>query len=155
MKSNDPEIVKCIISNLLGGDEKSFHAALLVFKSEEDYFEVLSYLRSQHAVTSLHKDFKIFPLLFRCEPQVGVDILINVKYALLFGNFTALKTPLVTHYDTIDDLKTVVERVCPPKATIGVICDECLDFVKVHSQDFDKKVTYYGATINFNILGLN
>ena len=108
---------------------------------------MLSYLRSQHAVTSLLKDFKIFPLLFKSDPiaRVGGEITSNVKYALLFGHLTALKSPLVTLYDALDDLKTVVQLVCPPKVTIGVVCDDGLALVKVHSEDFDKKVTYFGG----------
>ena len=75
------EICKEIIQTVLGGD-KVFYAALIVFPSEIDNFEVLSYLRSQQAATSLVKDFQLVPLLFQKVATANEPIGENVSYAV-------------------------------------------------------------------------
>ena len=135
------EICKEIIQTVLGGD-KVFHAALIVFPSEIDNFEVLSYLRSQQAATSLVKDFQLVPLLFQKVATANEPIGENVSYALLFGKLTILKAPLLVCYSDISQLVKVVESVCPPQLSVALISDPGVPLIKLHSADLDRKVTY-------------
>ena len=150
MKEKQAEITTTIVSAMLGGDDKDFHGALLVFESEADYFEVLSFIRSQHAVISLIKDFKVFPLAFKIDPKANEEMLVNMKFALLFGKLNVIKDPLVTHYSDLGEISQVVDAVCPPRSKVGLICDETISFVKVHNDQLDKNVTYYGFENDLN-----
>ena len=143
MKDKNHDIVMSIISAILGG-EKSFQAALLVFPTEMDHFEAISYLRSQQAATNLIKDFKVVPLLFKKESKSCEEVCENVSYALLFGKLTILNSPLMVHYCDLVHLIKVVENICPPQLNVSLVCDPGIPFIKLHSQDLDKKVTYYG-----------
>ena len=90
-------------------------------------------------------DFKIFPLFFKIDPKVSDEMLVNVKFALLFGKMNVLKDPLSTHYNNIEDVIKVIDSVCPPNSVVGVMCDKGIEFVKVHSYPLDKKVVYHGS----------
>ena len=144
MKEKQAEIVTAIVSAILGGGEKSFHGSLLVFDSETDYFEVLAFIRSQQAVVSFVKDFKVFPLAFKIDIKGNEEMLVNMKFALLFGKLHVLRDPLVTLYSDISEISKVVESVCPPRSEVGLICDETISPVKIHNDQLDKNVTYYG-----------
>ena len=58
--------------------------------------------------------------------------------------FSSLKAPLCVYYSDISDMIKVVESICPLKSSISLVSDPGIPFVKLHSQDLDKKVTYYG-----------
>ena len=146
MKDKNVDTIGAIsfIINCVVGGEKIFHAALLLFPSEADYFETVCYLRSQQAATSQIPGFKLFPLIFRKETSCTGVIVENVSYALLFGKFCILDSSLVVLYDNIQQLSNVVKSICPKKGTVGLVCDKGVPMIKIHSPDVDIKVTYYG-----------
>ena len=138
--------VNSIINTVLGS-EKDFHAALLLFSSEAGYFDILSYLRSQNGVTSMIPNFEIIPLLFNrtVKKNLSSKVVENIQFALLFGKFLVLKSPLLMHYSDPVQVIKVVEAICPPQARIGFIADSGQDFVKLHNKDLEWSVKYYGT----------
>ena len=149
MKHMNKDICMNIIGAILGGD-KFFHAAVFVFPSELDHFEVLSFLRSQQTITSLIKDFKVVPLLFKNDVKNAEEVNENVKYALLFGKLSILNAPLHVHYSDLVQLSNVVESICPPRVKVALISDPGVSGIKLHSEDFNKKVAYFGAQSDIN-----
>ena len=77
-------------------------------------------------------------------------MLVNMKFALLFGKLNVIKDPLVTHYSDLGEISQVVEAVCPPRSKVGLICDETISFVKVHNDQLGKNLTYYGFENDLN-----
>ena len=143
MKDRNNDIVGSVLTNVLGSD-KDFHAALLVFATELDHFEVLSYLRSQHAATSIIKDFMVVPLMFKKDPKNFDQVAENVSYALLFGKMTILEPPLIVFYDNILNLNKIVESICPPTLSVSLVSDPGVPIVEIHGQGVNRIVTYYG-----------
>ena len=143
MKETQSDVVMSTITSIFGGD-KAFHAALLVFTSEGDQFDVISYLRGQQAQTSLLADFKIHPIFFKTEPKITEQVYTNLMFGILFGKLNVLKVPLCVYYSDLSDMIKVVESICPVKSSISLVSDPGIPFVKLHSQEVDKKVTYYG-----------
>ena len=146
MSDLDKNVIGDIIAEVLGG-VKEFHAAVLVFARERDYFDVLTYLRSQESTTSLIKDFKLVPLLFKVDPKSKEEVVENVMYGLVFGKLTLLKSPFVVNYGDLCQLRKVVESTCPAKKQIALVCGLGVPSIKLHGPDFDKKVTYYASEL--------
>ena len=148
MKLMNKDFCMNIIQIILGND-KLFNAAIVVFPSELNQFEVLSYLRGQQATTSLVKDFKIVPLLFKKNAFVTCDdVGENVRFALLFGKLTVLKSPLLVHYSDLVQLSQVVDSVCPPQMNVAMITDPGAVPVKIHNRDLDRRITYFGTEVD-------
>ena len=87
------------------------------------------------------------PLSFNSELKKGVAHRIgeNIKFGLLFGKFTLLKSPLMVHYSDLSQLISVVESICPPLHQVGVISDPGLSPIKVHNQDLEWRVNYFAT----------
>ena len=66
-------VVMATITSILGS-EKPFHSAMLMFTTEGDYFDVISYLRGQQAQTSLLADFKVQLIFFKTEPKITEQV---------------------------------------------------------------------------------
>lgn len=143
MKKMNKEVCMDIINGVLG-DDKEFHAAILVFPSELDHYGVLAYLRRQQSETSLC-EFKVVPLLFRAETHGSADIRENIKYALLFGKLEVLKSPLLVCYSNINQLIQVVDSVCPPLSRVALVSDPGVPCIKIHNSHSERRVTYFGA----------
>ena len=141
-KENINNVFTCI----LGGD-KTFHTALLLFPSELDYYEIISFLRSQSTNTSMIKHFEIVPLLFNkaLDNGDGKKIAENIQYGLLFGKFIVLKSPLMVHYNDTSQIIKVIESICPSGGRIGLVSDPGLLPIQLHNQDLLWKVTYFGT----------
>ena len=137
--------VTSIINTVLGS-AKEFHAALILFSSEAEHFDILSYLRGQNGSTSMMPNFEIVPLLFNKPIQKNLTKIVeNIQFALLFGKFLVLKSPLLMHYSDPVQVVKVVEAICPSQARISFIADAGQDFVQIHNQDLEWSVKYYGA----------
>ena len=143
MKEKNPEAVMSIITGILGGD-KDYHAAILVFASEQDYFGTLSFLRGQSATAAI-KDFQIIPLVFEKHQEFCADVIENITFATLFGKFTITKPPLFTYHSNLTQLSKVVECICPPQADVGIVCDPGIVPIKMHNHEQNRNVTYYGG----------
>ena len=143
--------INSILNTVIGGD-KPFQAALLLFPCEIDYFNVLSFLRKQDDTTKMIKDFEIVPLFFNAELKKGVahGVGENIKFGLVFGKFTLLKSPLLVHYSDLSQIIRVVESICPPLHRVGVISDPGLSPIKVHNQDLEWRVSYFGAKLDLD-----
>ena len=145
MKRMRKNICMNIIMAILGGD-KTFHAALLVFPTELDHFEIISYLRSQEANTDIITGYKLVPLLFRNQFVSTVsEVGPNVKYAILFGKMSVLKTPLLVYHGAIAQICQVIDRVCPPESNVALVSDIGVPSIKLHNNNLDKKVKYFGG----------
>ena len=146
MTKVNKDTINNILNLVLGGD-KTFHAALLLFHSELDYFEIITFLRSQHAVTSMINNFKILPLLFNkvLNSRISNTIVENIQYGLLLGKFIVLKSPLMVHYSDPAQIIKVVEAICPPQGRIGLVSDPGLVPIQLHNQDLEWNVRYYGT----------
>ena len=146
MKERNTSILMTIINAVLGG-EKDFHAVVLIFPGELDYFETISFLRGQQAATSTITGFQLFPLIFRKETRESSNLVTqNVIFGLLFGKFSIFRAPLAVFYESILHLGQVVESICPVKTLLNFVCDKGLPLVKIHTVQFDRTVTYYGGT---------
>ena len=144
MKKLNQDAVMSIMNSILGGG-KTFHSALLVFPTEMEHFEALSFLRSQHSATNLIKDFKIVPLVFEKKSNNFEGIVANMIHGLLFGKFSVLKSPMFVHHSDLGQLISIVECICPLQSTVGLACDPGVPLVKIHSQSLDRNVKYYGG----------
>ena len=147
MKTLHTDSITNIFNMVLGGD-KIFHVALLLFPSEKDYFAVISYLRKQHSVTSMIKNFQILPLLFNSQVSkagIGSKIIENIQHGLLVGTFVVLKSPLMVHYSDLEHVTKVVRAICPPNGKVGVVSDPGLPPIKLHNQDMEWNVQYFGT----------
>ena len=145
MTSSDS--ISVIVNNILGSDNSS-QAALLLFPSELDHFKVLSFLRNQDGVTKTMKNFQIVPLLFNValtRSSSHCKVVENIKYGLLFGRFTQVKFPLLVHYCDVTQLNKVLESICQPSQSVCFISDPGVEIIKVHNQDLEWKVMYYGS----------
>ena len=142
----DSDIINNIFNTVLGSDEE-FRAAVLLFPSEQKYYEVLKFLRSQQAKTKMIKDIEIVPLLFNKDLKKGEATRIgeNIHYGLLFGKFRLIKSPLLVHYTNLSQVSKVVACICPPQAAVTLVSDPGLALIQVHDCDLDWKVKYYGS----------
>ena len=122
IKQMHKDVCMDILGAIVSGD-KIFHAAVMVFPSELDHFDVLYFLRSQQPAASLIKDFKVVPLLFNIDANSDKEICQNIKYALLFGKMSVLKAPLLIHFSDLVQLANVVESVRPPQLNVALVSD--------------------------------
>lgn len=146
MDISNKDDINNICNSVLGGN-KAFHAALLMFPCELDYFDVLSFLRSQQPITNMIKGFEIVPLLFNKGLKGGDTNKIgeNIQYGLLFGKLTLLKSPLLVHYSDPAQIIKVVESICPPKQRVCFISGPGLAPIQIHNEDLEWKVKYFGT----------
>ena len=119
---------------------KSYYARLIVFPDELHQFEVMSFLRNQ----GLDKDVKIFPLIFHCKPTISGDVCDNVLFGVLFGRFSVLLPPINVYHNTIENIRSILQSISPPRPSVAVIADPKAALVQVHSKSLASGVTYYG-----------
>lgn len=135
-----------IIGKIVAGiikSTKDFHAAILIFQSEKQYFKVLSHLRSMEATVGLIQNYKVIPQVFTVDGKVKVpeNIRENVKYGVLFGKFVHSNTLDIGH-ENLSCLSTIITGT-GIEGPIAVVVDEGFDCVKVHSNSIKGQVTYY------------
>ena len=139
MKELNQDICKKIISHMINST-KPVHAALLIFPSEKDQFQVLSYLRNQNTML---ENFKIVPISFNREVKSSGDVVENISYSILFGKLSIINPPLKVHYRGFENLINIVECVIPLQSSVALLCDPGVECSKIHSDESDRKVSYF------------
>ena len=123
--------------------DKAYHLAILIFCSEVDQFEVLSFLRSQQVTMS--SNLRIFPMTFHNEKAKTSDNIIDNAYtSLVFGRLSSLKSPLKLHYMNINQLSEVVQSIAPSSTKVAYIVDKNVQFIQVHGRELTFNIAYYG-----------
>ena len=144
MNKFDKDLIADVTVDIIESYEK-LHVALLVFPSHADYFCVMSYLCSIESKTSMIKFFKAIPVMFKVSEVQDSDVVENVKFGILYGKIPQLLSSLFVFYDSLTQLKTVVQSISGgKKLKVAVVIDPGFEVGKVHYENMDKIFTYYG-----------
>ena len=124
---------------------KLLHAALLIFSTENDHFQVLSHLRSQNL--TLVDNFKIIPVMFTKEVKSSSQSVVeNLSFSILLGKFSILKPPLHVHYNGYAKIKNIVECISPPRSNVAMLSDPGTPLTRIDSVNFGRRRVSYFAS---------
>ena len=125
---------------------KGFISALLVFNSEAEYYNFLSFLRSsEDKILKKNPNFKHLPLAFKkINAERSQKITENIQYAILMGVYEHSVLPFYTCYDGIAAVEKVIENICPRNNNVAIIADKDIILDKVHNEKSSFNCTYYG-----------
>ena len=143
MSQFDKDLISDVVLNILQSDQH-FHGVVMVFNSEADYLEVRSYLQSKQ--TCMIRGFRMNSLLFKVAPTVESDVIVNVKFGILFGIIPFMRNSIFVHYDSLNHLESIVDSVSSDRIKVAVVTDPGVPIIKIHSAKFDKLFSYYGST---------
>ena len=91
------------------------------------------------------KFFKAIPVMFKVSEVQDSDVVENVKFGILYGKIPQLLSSLFVFYDSLTQLKTVVQSISGgKKLKVAVVIDPGFEVGKVHYENMDKIFTYYG-----------
>ena len=85
-------------------------------------------------------------LLFKVAPTIESDVIVNVKFGILFGKIPFMRNSIFVHYDSLNHQESIVDSLSSDKIKVAVVTDPGVPIIKVHSAKFDKLFSYYGTT---------
>ena len=129
------------IADLVINSPETYKSAIIVFPSEDLYFQFMWYIRGKD--TSLIAKFDAETLLISCKSKKHQDIEENVSFGAMIGKNISFKFPIKRNQSNIANLKDVIESISPPGASRLLVSD-MIPLMKIHSSELVGKVAYYG-----------
>ena len=117
-------------------------SVLILLPDEKGLTEALTYL----AVFQKPKEFVVKPIFFEAEnPKVVEGFLMNATYGVLLGKVAVLEPPLKVLNGGLNAcLREFVSKVTPLDAKIAFLNAGGLPVIKIHTDQRDTEVVYYG-----------
>ena len=129
------------IADLVINSPETYKSAIIVFPSEDLYFQFMWYIRGKD--TSLIAKFDAETLLISCKSKKHQDIEENVSFGAMIGKNISFKFPIKRNQSNIANLKDVIESISPPGAS-RLLVSHMIPLMKIHSSELVGKVAYYG-----------
>ena len=125
------------------GEQK---ATILLFPSEGEQLNAVSYLRSKN-------EFKVKQLLFDKNTNVTEGCFCeNLHFGLICGKLEHVQGKIKVYNGELDNLKAVVSQVTAPGGTVSSLADAEMDLLLVHSKSLIGNVAYFGTEAQLKLV---
>ena len=121
-------------------------STILLFPSEGEQLNALSYLRSKN-------ELKVKQLLFNKNTNVTEGCFCeNLHFGLICGKLEHVQEKINVYNGELENLKSVVSQVTAPGGTVSSVADAEMDLLLVHSKSLIGNISYFGTETQLKVV---
>ena len=112
---------------------------IVLFQSEQDQLDALSYLRTNDSIRTQQLFFD------KEQKELHPEDDANLQLCIVTGKSEKLQGKVKMYSGNHRNIKSVVSQLSSPGCRVASVSDQSLDLIPVHSEDNVGRVTYYGS----------